>query len=320
MSMTRLLFLFFTYAFLGWVLETVLVTLKQKKVVNRGFLNGPLCMIYGITAIILTVGLTSLKDNIFFLFVGSCIYATVTELLAGKFLEKYYHGRWWDYSKKKFNFDGYVCLDHSLFWGVLGVIVVKWLNPVLNRFYNANVPILMHTLMWILLAILVLDILGTTSVLLKANDQERYNESNKRIAKFTAGLRAKISSVVERRILRAYPLSPELQEKKGKSRVFAEGCGFYKLFWLFMVGGLIGDLVETVFCRITIGRWMSRSSVVWGPFSIVWGLGFALFTAILYQHRKKSDSFLFIAGTVLGGAFEYLCSVFTEMVLSLIHI
>lgn len=96
MSMTRLLFLFFTYAFLGWVLETVLVTLKQKKVVNRGFLNGPLCMIYGITAIILTVGLTSLKDNIFFLFVGSCIYATVTELLAGKFLEKYYHGRWWD--------------------------------------------------------------------------------------------------------------------------------------------------------------------------------------------------------------------------------
>ena len=93
--------------------------------------------------------------------------------------------------------------------------------------------------------------------------------------------------------------------------------------------GLIGDLVETVFCRITIGRWMSRSSVVWGPFSIVWGLGFALFTAILYQHRKKSDSFLFIAGTVLGGAFEYLCSVFTEMVfgtifwdysLSLIHI
>ena len=314
MSMTRLLFLFFTYAFLGWVLETVLVTLKQKKVVNRGFLNGPLCMIYGITAIILTVGLTSLKDNIFFLFVGSCIYATVTELLAGKFLEKYYHGRWWDYSKKKFNFDGYVCLDHSLFWGVLGVIVVKWLNPVLNRFYNANVPILMHTLMWILLAILVLDILGTTSVLLKANDQERYNESNKRIAKFTAGLRAKISSVVERRILRAYPLSPELQEKKGKSRVFAEGCGFYKLFWLFMVGGLIGDLVETVFCRITIGRWMSRSSVVWVPFSIVWGLGFALFTAILYQHRKKSDSFLFIAGTVLGGAFEYLCSVFTEMV------
>lgn len=312
--MMRLLYLFFTYSFLGWVLETVSVTLKQKKVVNRGFLNGPLCMIYGITAVIITVGLTSLRDNIFFLFLGSTIYATVIELLAGKFLEKYYHGRWWDYSKKKWNFDGYVCLDHSLFWGALGVVVVKWLNPVLNRFYNANVPILMHTLMWVLLAVLVLDILGTTAVLLKANDRARYDESNRRLAKFTAGLREKISRVVERRILRAYPLSPELQGKKEKSRVFAEGCGFYKLVWLFMAGAFLGDLVETVFCRIVIGRWMSRSSVVWGPFSIVWGLGIALFTAILYQHRNRSDSFLFIAGTVLGGSFEYLCSVFTEMV------
>lgn len=312
--MTRLLFLFFTYAFFGWVLETVLVTLKQKKVVNRGFLNGPLCMIYGITAVILTVGLTSLKDNIFFLFVGSSIYATVVELIAGRFLEKYYHGRWWDYSKKKWNFDGYVCLDHSLFWGVLGVIVVKWMNPVLNRFYNANIPILMHTLMWILLAILILDILGTTAVLFKANDRARYDESNRRLAKLTAGLRTKISEVVERRILRAYPLSPKPQEKKEKSKVFAEGCGFYKLFWLFMAGALLGDLAETVFCRIVIGRWMSRSSVVWGPFSIVWGLGIALFTGILYQHRKRPVGFLFAAGTVLGGAFEYFCSVFTEMV------
>ena len=80
------------------------------------------------------------------------------------------------------------------------------------------------------------------------------------------------------------------------------------------MGAFIGDIVETIFCRVTMGVWMSRSSVVWGPFSIVWGLGIALATAMLYRYKDRSESFLFITGTLLGGAFEYLCSVFTEVV------
>ena len=63
--------------------------------------------------------------------------------------------------------------------------------------------------------------------------------------------------------------------------VFAEGCCFFKIFWLFLSGAFIGDLVETLFCRYSMGRWMSRSSVVYGPFSIVWGLGCAMFKALL---------------------------------------
>ncbi len=310
----RLLFFFFVYSFLGWVFETVLITVKRKKIVNRGFLNGPLCMIYGITAVILTVCATSLGDNVVFLILGSTIYATVIELLAGKFLEKVFHGRWWDYSDKRWNFDGYVCLSHSVFWGLLGAAVIKWLNPFLDKFYDANIPLIIHTVLWVLTGILALDILGTTSVLTGAKERAaRYEESNRRIAQFTALLRKKIGDSVEKRILHAYPLSGEAGRSREKSKVFAEGCGFYKLIWLFIVGAFIGDLVETVFCRITLGYWMSRSSVVWGPFSIVWGLGISMFTAILYQHRNRSDSALFVAGTLLGGAFEYFCSVFTEL-------
>ena len=100
---------------------------------------------------------------------------------------------------------------------------------------------------------------------------------------------------------------------EGKS-IFAAGCGFYKIVLLFFVGAFLGDITETIFCRITAGVWMSRSSVVWGPFSIVWGLAIALVTAMLYKYKDKSDSFLFIIGTLLGGAYEYLCSVFTEIV------
>ena len=88
----------------------------------------------------------------------------------------------------------------------------------------------------------------------------------------------------------------------------------YDLLWLFFIGAFLGDITETIFCRITEGVWMSRSSVVWGPFSIVWGLAIAVVTQMLYKYKDKSDSFLFAVGTLLGGAYEYLCSVFTEIV------
>ncbi|MDD6798787.1 MAG: putative ABC transporter permease, partial [Clostridia bacterium] len=70
----------------------------------------------------------------------------------------------------------------------------------------------------------------------------------------------------------------------------------------------------TLFCRATAGVWMSRSSLVWGPFSLVWGLAIAIATALLHKSRNKSDAYIFIVGTVLGGVYEYVCSIFTEIV------
>ena len=84
--------------------------------------------------------------------------------------------------------------------------------------------------------------------------------------------------------------------------------------YLFFLGAFLGDLTETIFCYITTGRLMSRSSVVYGPFSIVWGLGCMLLTWILYRYKDKSDRYLFAAGTLLGGVFEYVCSVVTERI------
>ena len=88
----------------------------------------------------------------------------------------------------------------------------------------------------------------------------------------------------------------------------------YKLFLLFFMGAFLGDVIETVFCRIADGVWMSRSSVVWGPFSIVWGIGAVLLTLLLERYSASSNFFLFVAGSALGGAYEYGCSVFTELV------
>ena len=142
----------------------------------------------------------------------------------------------------------------------------------------------------------------------------RWAETDERIDEVSEELGSWISRRVERRIRKAYPKIQAVEARLANEKVFAAGCGFYKVVMLFFIGAFLGDITETIFCRVTAGVWMSRSSVVWGPFSIVWGLAIALATALLYESKNRSDRFLFLMGPLLGGAYEYLCSVFTELV------
>ena len=119
---------------------------------------------------------------------------------------------------------------------------------------------------------------------------------------------------VERRMAKAHPALTFVRPKRQQTDTFAAGCSPYKIILLFFIGAFLGDITETIFCRVTGGEWMSRSSVVWGPFSIVWGLAIAIVTQLLYRYKDKPASWLFVMGTLLGGAYEYLCSVFTEVV------
>ena len=100
MPLFPLLWLFFCYSFLGWVLETAVSAVRLHRYVDRSVLFGPLCACYGITAVLLTVGLPELRGNYFFLFLGSAICSTVVEWIAGHLLEKATHTRWWDYSNR----------------------------------------------------------------------------------------------------------------------------------------------------------------------------------------------------------------------------
>lgn len=110
-----------------------------------------------------------------------------------------------------------------------------------------------------------------------------------------------ITRTVRKRLEKSYPnietekiLDARRNEKEAEKTKFAEGCGFYKLVWLFLIGALLGDLVETVFCRFTLGWWMSRSSVVYGPFSVVVGDGWSLFDCFSFINIKiKSDRYIF---------------------------
>lgn len=314
------IWMFLIYSFLGWCLEVIYAAAGRRKFVNRGFLNGILCPVYGFSMVFMLVFMDSLKEKWFYLFLGCMIVGTVTELLTGLALEKIFHLRLWNYSEKKFQAGGYICATASLTWGMLGLIVVKFINPFFLAVIRWVPGMPGMILLIVSLVILAADTVTTTAVLLKIKNQNpAFLEIAEGFTQASKSLEGFIVKLVHRRVNRAFPgmRKPETeeiqQEQICKKTVFAYGCSFCKVFWIFMLGAFLGDLAETVFCRYSMGRWMSRSSVVYGAFSLVWGVGVAGITVLLYRYRNQEDRYIFLAGTLLGGAYEYICSVFTEL-------
>ena len=311
--MDKMIYLFIIYSFLGWIFETIVAAAKKKHFVNRGIINGPFCVIYGIAAVIITVVLDDLSG--IWLFFGSMIAATLVEWVSGHIIEKMYHERWWDYSDIKLNFDGYICLFVSIIWGIMGFTVKTWLNTFFMDAYNLFPSYIIKIIVWLIMGLIVIDGLATIFILSKHGKEHKYcKKTDDLIDRITRNLGDKIYDITDKRLGRAYTRSKPVISEDRDTTKFASGCSFYKIVLLFFIGAFIGDIVETVFCRIEMGYWMSRSSVIYGPFSIVWGLGVAAITLLLYKYKDKSVVFLFFMGTVLGGAYEYVCSVFTEIV------
>ena len=104
-------------------------------------------------------------------------------------------------------------------------------------------------------------------------------------------------------------------KNSGNQSIFAEGICLEKLVWVFCVSAILGDLIETLYCRLFEGVWMSRSSVLYGPFSIVWGIGAVVLTLVLHRFMYHPNNYIFLIGALIGGVYEYGCSLFTEIVL-----
>ena len=331
-SWLSLFWLFFFYSFIGWCIEVCSAAVQHRKFVNRGFVAGPLCPIYGFGAMLFEIFLPELTEYPFFLFLGGFVLSSLLEYSTGMFFEKVYRKKLWDYSRFRYNVGGYICLPFSLLWGALSVVTVMFADPLLCGLFDRIPHLLSVILLLVLGGLLLLDTIGsalsTISLQLQAKHRADYalEKQTARLDQITEGLgqtsrflENALTRHMQKRLQKSYPsisldaLVKARAERK-KSTIFAEGCCFYKLFSLFFIGAFLGDITETIFCRITAGVWMSRSSVIYGPFSIVWGLGCAFLTLLLYRYRNKSDGSIFLAGTLLGGAYEYFCSVFTELV------
>lgn len=319
-SFSELLWIFFFWSFIGWCAEVALAAVRRHAFVNRGFVTGPLCPIYGFGAVSFAIFLPGLRDNPFFLFLGGMILSGLIEYTTGHLMELFFHRKWWDYSRERFHAGGYICLRFLLIWGLFAVLIIRLLNPLLLSLTVLIPPLIARILLWSLSALLLIDYIGSTLTILNLHRKAgRISEITEDLQKTSRLLENALTRRIQRRMVKAYPLiQPDTltaaEVSRPKPEVFAEGCSFYKLISLFFLGAFLGDLTETVFCRITAGVWMSRSGVVYGPFSLVWGIGCAALTALLYRYRNRDDRHIFLLGTILGGAYEYMCSVFTELV------
>ncbi len=165
----RLLWIFFIYAFLGWCTEVSYAALVTGTFVNRGFLNGPVCPIYGFGVVIVLTCLTPLAGSLPLLFLGSVVLTSALEWLTGFALEKLFHQRWWDYSDEPFNLSGYICLRFSIAWGFACMFVVKLLHPTVLLFIRIVPQVLGVVLLALMGAVMAVDLAATVSTIIKLN-------------------------------------------------------------------------------------------------------------------------------------------------------
>ena len=319
-SLYQLCWIFVVYSFIGWCAGVVVNAVQKRKFVNTGFMSLTFCPSYGLGAVLYSIFLMELRENCLFLFVAGAVMGAIQCILTGVVLQRIFHRRWWDYSKKRFQFDGYLHIGHFIAFG-FSALFVFWLgNPLLFRVLSWMPKFIGHIFLLGIFFLMMIDcIVSSVAVLqlkIRLRPMEQFTEN---MQKMTDELGNVLTARIQRRMLRAYPnlesdKSRETEQTKQKTVAFAKGCCFYKLVWLFLIGAFLGDIVETIFCYLTDGVWMSRSSVVYGPFSFVWGIACALLTGLLYKYKDKNDRYMFFAGTVLGGTYEYICSVFTEIV------
>lgn len=319
----ELLWLFLIYSLLGWIFGVVVAAFRRKSFVNTGVLNMPVCPVYGCSAVAYTIFLIELKQVPIFLFIGGMVISACMIVLTGTILRLFFHRKWWNYSQFRVGFDGYLTIPMLMLFGLAALFVLFIGNDLVLDMVGLIPYRIGKVILIISYLLLTIDLFEVLIVAF------RIRVHVKRIYKVSTDLDYisvtfgnTITRAVRRRLEKAYPnieaskvvktFGKFMEESKTKER-FAEGKCFYKLFWLFLLGSLFGDFFETIFCRLKMGVWMSRSSLVYGPFSIVWGIGCMMLTVFLYQYRDKNDRYIFFYGTVVGGAYEYVCSVLSEL-------
>lgn len=206
--------LFMSYAFLGWCMEVTCKLVQFKKFINRGFLIGPYCPIYGWGALAISILLKKYTYDVFVLFVMSVLICSIIEYFTSYFMEKKFHARWWDYSNKKFNINGRICLETLVPFGLLGVMIMYVTNPILLNAYQAIPTTVLNIISIILFIVFIIDNIVSSNIISTVNI-----EGSKLVKDNTQEITEKVKQILKekswlhRRLMDAYPNLKDIKVK-----------------------------------------------------------------------------------------------------------
>lgn len=213
--------LFLAYSFIGWLMEVICKLIQYKRFINRGFLIGPYCPIYGYGALLITFLLKKYTDDPITLFIMAILVCGTLEYLTSYFMEKIFHARWWDYSQKKFNINGRVCLDTIIPFGLLGMFIIYVSNPFLIDKIEKLPEIWLNILFWTLLIIYLVDNIVSGKVISYVGKAtEKVGKDLDNTEEITAKVKELLieKSPLYRRLLNAFPtiksIKVKIKEKK----------------------------------------------------------------------------------------------------------
>lgn len=222
MSAEKLFVLFFVYSVMGWIVEVVFVFLDTKEIVNRGFLIGPYLPIYGSGAVLMTLAsiyIPSMNDSIGSSFLVSFVLCGMLEYLTSYYMEKRFAIRWWDYSSKPMNLHGRVWIGNLVLFGLAGLLVVRFINPILFRLFERITDYQFRIAALVILIVLVTDLIFSHFILklLRIEVAHSTGDSTEKIAKEMKELFSS-KTVFRRRLLDAYP-NLEYRTERIKARL-----------------------------------------------------------------------------------------------------
>lgn len=215
-----LFLIFWIYAFAGWLIESFGSLFFKKKFVNRGFLIGPYCPIYGIGVVFITLFLSRYENDIIALFFLSAILCGTLEYLTSYFMEKLFKARWWDYSNMKYNINGRICLETLSLFAIAGVFIIYVTNPILKKGLALLSPLAIHIITGILFLLFIIDFIVSFKII---NSVKTIKISvTNQIKDNTDEISAKVKEILltksapYRRILVAFPqaFSDKIKESK----------------------------------------------------------------------------------------------------------
>lgn len=255
LPLTSLLWYFFIYAFLGWCCEVVYAALIEARFVNRGFLSGPLCPIYGFGVLLVLRLLHPFEDNLFLLFGGAVLITSAIEFAGGFLMEKFFHQRWWDYTDKPFNLMGYICLSFSLLWGLACLIVVDRIHPLVSRFV-LSIPEMAGSILLALLSLLfAADLTAAVQSVLKLNaDLKAIEEIRSKLRETSDNIGEKLADTTLSVMEKSEELKDRLAEQKSELQEDWEDLKKRREELLLQNTQELRKLKLSLLCRSRFGR------------------------------------------------------------------